>query len=60
MLDAPRLGVTTITNYLRIIYSIDWPHAHGLVEDVIIALRVLDWDQITCVEDVPICGMISL
>jgi hypothetical protein len=24
MLDAPRLGVTTITNYLRIIYSIDW------------------------------------
>ncbi|MEK6753917.1 MAG: hypothetical protein AABZ00_16790 [Chloroflexota bacterium] len=73
----------TITNYLRIIYSIDWAHAHGRlsnvakaafgdgtqpaqqwvqkqvehlwhgrVEDVVTALQVLDWDQITCVEDI--------
>jgi hypothetical protein len=29
MLDTPRLGVITITNYLGIIYSIDWAQAHG-------------------------------
>jgi len=91
--QCPRLGSAndggvwisriTITNYPRIIYSIDWAHAHGRlssvakaafgdgtpsaqhwtqqqvdllwhgrVEDVVAALQVLNWDQITCLEDI--------
>jgi len=73
----------TTANYLRIVYSIDWAHAHGRlsnvakaafgdgtslaqqwtqqqvellwhgrVEEVVTALQVLNWDQITCVEDI--------
>jgi hypothetical protein len=39
MLDVLRLGVVwisriTITNFLRIIYSIDWAHAHGRFSNV--------------------------
>lgn len=73
----------TMSNYSRIIYSIDWAHAqgrlsnvakaafgdgtqpaqqwtqqqgellwHGRVEDVVTALQVLNWDQITCLDDI--------
>jgi len=73
----------TTANYSRIVYSIDWAHAHGRlsnvakaalgdgtsqaqqwtqrqvdllwhgrVEDVVTALQVLDWDRITCLEDI--------
>jgi hypothetical protein len=73
----------TMSNYSRIVYSIDWAHAHGRlsnvakaafgdgtqpaqqwtqqqvellwhgrVEDVVTALQILNWDQITCLEDI--------
>jgi len=73
----------TTANYPKIVYSIDWAHAHGRlsnvakasfgegtsqaqqwthkqvdllwhgrVEDVVTALQILNWDQITCLEDI--------
>jgi hypothetical protein len=73
----------TLTNYPRIIYSIDWAHStgrlssvakaafgdgtpaaqhwaqqqvdllwHGRVAEVVTALQVLNWDRITCLDDI--------
>lgn len=73
----------TTANYPRVVYALDWSHAHerlnhvakavfgegtpqaqqwthqqvdclwhGRVEEVVTALQVLPWDQVTCVEDI--------